>query len=67
MVVRAEMVRIATELWPTWFPGTEPPADEERLVRGVLDAIAADHPPSDELLEFCREVLDSPGPLEPNE
>ena len=56
--VRAEMVRIATELWPTWFPGTELPADEQRLVRGVLDAISADHPPSDELLEFCREELE---------
>ena len=53
-VVRAEMVRIATELWPTWFPDTEPPADEQRLVRGVLDAIAADHLPSEELLDFCR-------------
>jgi uncharacterized protein (DUF885 family) len=56
--VRAEMVRIATALWPTWFPGTEPPADEQRLVRGVLDAIAADHPPSEELLDFCREELE---------
>ena len=56
-VVRAEMVRIAAELWPAWFPGTEPPADEQQLVRGVLDAIAADHPPSEALLDFCREEL----------
>ena len=56
--VRAEMVRIATDLWPTWFPGTEPPADEQRLVRGVLDAISADHPQSEELLDFCREELE---------
>ena len=56
--VRAEMVRLATALWPTWFPGTEPPADEQQLVRGVLDAIAADHPQSEELLDFCREELE---------
>ena len=56
-VVRAEMVRIAAELWPAWFLGTEPPADEQQLVRGVLDAIAADHPPSEALLDFCREEL----------
>ena len=56
-VVRAEMVRLARELWPTWFPDSEPPDDEQRLVRGVLDAIAAEHPRSDELLDFCREEL----------
>ena len=56
--VRAEMVRLATDLWPTWFPGQEVPADEQRLVRGVLDAIAADHPPADALLDFCRDEME---------
>jgi uncharacterized protein (DUF885 family) len=56
-VVRAEMVRLARELWPSWIPDSEPPDDEQRLVRGVLDAIAADHPGSDDLLDFCREEL----------
>jgi len=55
--VRTEMVRLARELWPTWLPDTAPPDDEGTLVRGVLDAIAADHPGSDELLDFCREEL----------
>jgi uncharacterized protein (DUF885 family) len=58
VAVRAEMVRIAGELWPTWFPGEEPPADEQRLVRGVLDAIATDHPPAAALLDFCRAELE---------
>ena len=31
------------------------PDDEAALVRGVLDAIAADHPAADDLLDFCRE------------
>ena len=31
-----------------------PPDDDGELVRGVLDAIAAEHPPADELLDFCR-------------
>jgi hypothetical protein len=56
--VRAEMVRIAGELWPIWCPGRERPADDGDLVRGVLDAIAADHPPADRLLDFCREELE---------
>jgi len=58
VAVRAEMVRLAGELWPTWFPDDAPPDDEQRLVRGVLDAIADDHPRSDELLDFCREELE---------
>ena len=52
--VRAEMVRLARVLWPTWRPGEEPPADDNALVRGVLDAIAADHPKAEELLDWCR-------------
>jgi uncharacterized protein (DUF885 family) len=52
------MVRLAGELWPAWFPDQAAPDDEQRLVRGVLDAIAADHPRSDELLDFCREELE---------
>ena len=42
--VRAEMVRLARDLWPAWCPGQALPADEAALVRGVLDAVAADHP-----------------------
>jgi uncharacterized protein (DUF885 family) len=51
--VRAEMLRIARELWPTWV-GDEPmPDDPDALTRRVLDAIAVDHPSADELLDFC--------------
>ncbi len=52
--VRAELVRLARELWPTWCASRPPPEDEGALVRGVLDAIAREHPKADELLEFCR-------------
>jgi uncharacterized protein (DUF885 family) len=52
--VRAEMLRLARELWPTWI-GDEPmPDDPDSLTRRVLDAIAVDHPNADELLDFCR-------------
>ncbi|HEV8401651.1 MAG TPA: DUF885 domain-containing protein [Candidatus Limnocylindrales bacterium] len=52
--VRAEMVRLARDLWPTWR-GEEPvPDDEGALVRGVLDAVAYDHPEAADLLDFCR-------------
>jgi uncharacterized protein (DUF885 family) len=53
--VRAEMLRLARELWPAWI-GDEPlPDDEGQTVRRVLDAIAVDHPAADELLDFCRD------------
>jgi uncharacterized protein (DUF885 family) len=52
--VRAEMVRLARDLWLVWCPGRPLPTDEVTLVRGVLDAVAADHPAADDLLEFCR-------------
>ncbi len=55
--VRAEMVRIAAALWPTWCPGRPVPADEGEVVRTVLDAIAAEHQPAERLLDFCREEL----------
>jgi len=53
--VRAEMIRLARDLWPTWRLGEPAPADDNAAVRGVLDAIALDHPTADELLDFCRE------------
>jgi uncharacterized protein (DUF885 family) len=52
--VRAELVRLGRELWPRWRAGDAVPADDGALVRGVLDAIAAQHPPADALLDFCR-------------
>lgn len=64
--VRAEMVRIARGLWPVWRPDSPLPtaashgseaAAEGAIVRGVLDAIAADHPRADDLLDFCRAEL----------
>jgi uncharacterized protein (DUF885 family) len=56
--VRAEMLRLALELWPTW-KGEEPvPEGPNAPVRAVLDAIAADHPKAEELLDFCREEND---------
>jgi uncharacterized protein (DUF885 family) len=56
--VRAEMVRIAREIWPRWRPGEPPPADEGALVRRTLDAITAEHPGADELVTFCRRELE---------
>jgi uncharacterized protein (DUF885 family) len=56
--VRAEMIRLAKDLWPTWgAAGSEAPADDGALVRAVLDAIAAEHPAPAELLDFCREEV----------
>jgi uncharacterized protein (DUF885 family) len=52
--VRAEMVRLAGDLWPTWRPNDPRPTVDDALVRGVLDAIAAEHPDADDLLDFCR-------------
>ncbi len=55
--VRTEMIRLAKDLWPTWGAGTEAPADDGALVRTVLDAIAAEHQPAANLLDWCREEL----------
>jgi uncharacterized protein (DUF885 family) len=55
--VRAEMRRIAIELWPARLPGRPLPADEGQIIRGVLDAIAAEHPAADDLLDACRTRL----------
>jgi uncharacterized protein (DUF885 family) len=56
-VVRAEMIRIARQIWPRWA-GEEPlPSGsdaDDQIVRKVLDAIGAEHREPDELLEFCR-------------
>jgi uncharacterized protein (DUF885 family) len=52
--VRAELVRIARDLWPAWCPDRPAPVDDAALVRGVLDAVAAEHPKADDLLDFCR-------------
>jgi uncharacterized protein (DUF885 family) len=52
--VRAEMERLARELWPDWVADEPMPDDAARLVRRVLDAIATEHTQADELLEFCR-------------
>jgi len=54
VAVRAELVRLARDLWPTWCPDRPLPGDDGALVRGVLDAVAAEHPAADELLDFCR-------------
>jgi uncharacterized protein (DUF885 family) len=62
--VRAEMVRLARELWPEWLTDEEPPglggdpASEGRLVRRVLDAVSAQHPQAGDLLEHCRRETD---------
>ena len=45
--VRAEMIRIARELWPTWCPGRDRPRRRRPRWSGtVLDAIAAEHQPA---------------------
>jgi uncharacterized protein (DUF885 family) len=52
--VRAEMLRLAQELWPDWIGDEAMPNDGDALTRRVLDAIAVDHPKPEELLDFCR-------------
>ncbi len=55
--VRAEMIRIARAIAPDWLgDGPIPEADGD-VVRGVLDAIAIEHPKHDALIDFCRAEL----------
>jgi uncharacterized protein (DUF885 family) len=55
--VRAEMARLAAELWPILEPGIAPIEDPDALTRAVLDKIAADHADADSLLDVCRGAL----------
>ncbi|MGZ8512266.1 MAG: DUF885 domain-containing protein [Candidatus Limnocylindria bacterium] len=52
--VRAEMLRIARDLWPTLIGEESPPEDTDALIRRVLDEIAQEHPRAEELLDFSR-------------
>src|SRR5688500_20275724 len=49
--IRAEMLRLARELWPAWIGAEAMPEDPDALTRRVLDAIAVDHPKADALLD----------------
>ena len=53
-VVRAEMLRLAREAWAEWIPTQSPPADENEIIRRVLDAVARVHRQPDELLEWSK-------------
>ncbi len=59
-VVRAEMARLARDLWPAWIgerPMPEGAGADGVIVREVLDAIAGEHRRPDKLLDYCtREV-----------
>ena len=63
--VRAEMVRLAREVWSAWIPDEPlpdvPEGDEAAaaaLVRRVLDAIGAKHQQPDGLLAFCEAEIE---------
>jgi uncharacterized protein (DUF885 family) len=51
--VRAEMTRIARNIWGDWMGDAAQPTDDGQAVRAVLDAIAVDHPAAPELLDWC--------------
>lgn len=55
--VRAEMLRLAHQLWPQWLAGRDMPDDGDETVRRVLDAIAQEHHRPEELLDWCREEV----------
>jgi uncharacterized protein (DUF885 family) len=52
--IRAEMARLARGIWTDWMGDAPQPEGDDQAVRSVLDAIAADHPRAEELLDFCR-------------
>jgi uncharacterized protein (DUF885 family) len=51
--VRSEMLALARAMWPDWVGGALP-ADDDALVRGVLDKVAQQHRRPDELLAWCQ-------------
>jgi uncharacterized protein (DUF885 family) len=65
-LVRAEMLRLARELWQQWWPdrplpgaGDDQPeaGAEDRTVREVLDRISEEHRQPHELIDWCREEV----------
>jgi uncharacterized protein (DUF885 family) len=52
--VRAELVRVARDLWPGLHPGAAIPADDDEVVNQAWLAVAAEHQAPDGLLDFCR-------------
>jgi uncharacterized protein (DUF885 family) len=56
-LVRAEMARLARELWPQWCAGREMPASDDEVVRAVIAAVSLDHPAAPDLLDACRAEL----------
>ena len=61
--IRAEMLRLAREMWPAWLADRPVPtaeaagseaAAERETIRLALDAIAREHPRVDEILDRCR-------------
>ncbi len=65
-LVRGEMIRLATAMWPEWVPERPLPtpstaasaaAADREIVRTVLDRIGRIHPVADDLLAYCREEL----------
>ena len=57
VAIRAELVRIARDIWAEWVPGEPMPDDEGVLVRRVLDETANEHPAADELVSWCYAEL----------
>jgi uncharacterized protein (DUF885 family) len=62
--VRAEMIRVARQIWSEWLPGEPLPsaaadgsqeAADTRTVAAVTAAIGRAHHPADELVEYCRQ------------
>jgi uncharacterized protein (DUF885 family) len=62
--VRAEMIRIARQIWSNWVPSEPPPssqrdggqdAADQLTVACVTAAIGKAHHPASELVEYCRE------------
>ncbi|HEX7950879.1 MAG TPA: DUF885 domain-containing protein [Candidatus Limnocylindrales bacterium] len=56
-LVRAEMARLARELWPQWCGDRAMPVSDDEVVRTVIGEVAKDHPPAAELLAACRSEL----------
>jgi uncharacterized protein (DUF885 family) len=66
--IRAEMLRLARALWPTWIPDeplpTPEPGDqagERAIVARVLDAVAEEHQQPGDLLTWCRDEVERIG------
>jgi uncharacterized protein (DUF885 family) len=55
--VQSEMVRLSHQMWPSYFPGEEPPADSLAVVARMIDRLSDKHVDRKDYVESIRRQI----------